>query len=149
VQVKPIKTSDLESELVGDLLWSPAQLIYGSNLDDEELLQAVSEIFPSKQTCVVRNWMIIEIRLTARAKRPFASRGLQPFVLYANTLVGSQSGNEFGLLSGYQRSYEDCFFETDEMFFVLAGRGSRKRADEEAVRALARRCGSDEGLALR
>jgi hypothetical protein len=143
MQVKLRKIGDPDDELTGDLLWSPAQVIFGSRLEDEQLLQAALEMFPDKRVSIVRHWMLIDLVLTAHAKRHLESRGLKPMVLYANTVVGAPVANEFGVLSGYLRCYEDCFVETPESFFVLAGQGSRKQAPEDAVQALARRCGID------
>lgn len=145
IQITPSKVDDSDTDLVGDLLWSPAHMAFGSGLDDEQLLQAASEVFAGQQVCIVRHWMIIQVGLDLDAKRLLKSRGLKPVVMYANTVVGAPTGNEFGVLSGYQRCFEDCFFQSDEMLFVLAGRGSCKEADEQAVRALARRCGIDPG----
>ena len=143
MQVKLSKIGDPDDDLIGGLLWSPAQVIFGSRSEDEQLLQAALEMFPDKRVSVVRHWMLIDVVLTAHAKRRLKSRGLKPMILYANTVVGAPVANEYGVLSGYLRCYEDCFAETQESFFVLAGRGSRKHASEEAVKALARRCGID------
>jgi len=143
MQVKLRKIGDPDDELIGDLLWSPAQMIFGSRLEDEQLLQAASEMFPDKRVSIVRHWMLIDLVLPVQSQRRLENRGLQPVVLYANTVVGAPVANEFGVLSGYLRCYEDCFVETPESFFVLAGQGSRKQASEDAVQALARRCGID------
>ncbi|MGS0738178.1 DUF6957 family protein [Pseudomonas sp. GG8] len=137
----------MDIELLGDLLYGPARVLYGSKLTDEKLLQATHETFGARPFCIVRNWMIIDVLLTDRHDRLIKANGLKPAVLYGSTIGGADDAAgdlSHGVLSGFQRSYEDCFFETEDMLlFVLAGRGARKSAGVPSVFALAQQCGSE------
>jgi hypothetical protein len=133
-----------DHELLGELLFGPALMLPGSELSDEALISASSETFPGRSFCIVRVWMLFDVELSSRHVRLLVDDGLSPTVLYANKLVYAvdpQSDKSHGVLSGFQRRYEDCFFETEDMIFVLAGRGSRKTASISAVSALSEKCG--------
>lgn len=134
----------LDDKLVGELLFGPAQVLPGSALNDDELIRVASETFPDRSFCIVRAWMLIDVILSDRHKRLLRTEDLYPTVLYANRIVYSvdtQGETSHGVLSGFQQRQEDCFFETEEMVYVLAGRGARKRAEMPTFFALAQRCG--------
>ncbi|AFO49070.1 hypothetical protein T1E_3233 [Pseudomonas putida DOT-T1E] len=44
------------------------------------------------------------------------------------------------MLSGFMRHLEDCFFEAEEMVYVLGGRGARKHVSMPALTELSRMC---------
>mgnify|MGYP007010095020 CR=1 FL=1 len=89
--------------------------------------------------------MLIDITLTHQHNHLIDAHGVQPTLLYANTLVESDDPGEWpmGFLSGFKGRLEDCFFETDGTIYVLAGRGARKHASVRCVEALARQCGTE------
>lgn len=134
----------METELLADLFHGPARILHGSRLDDDELIFTATEAFGDRAFCIVRNWMLIDVMLTDRHERLVKENGLQPTVLYANSVVnaGDAAGEmSSGVLSGFVVSYDGCFFETEEGLYVLAGRGARKHASVWAVSALAQQCG--------
>lgn len=133
----------MDTELLAKLFHGPAGILYGSKLDDDGLIHAAMEAFGGRAFCIVRNWMLIDVKLTDRHDRLVKENGLQPTLLYANKIVSANASEEpsQGVLSGFQSRYEDCFFETEEVLFVLAGRGARKRAGIPAVFALSQQCG--------
>lgn len=144
--IDQVRQTSLNIELLGDLLYGPARVLYGSKLTDEQLLQVTHETFGGQAVCIVRNWMVIDVKLTERHDDLIRKNGLQPTVLYANTVVSeSEAAGEMhsGVLSGFQVSYEDCFFETENMLYVLAGRGCRKSAELPAVFELSQQCGGE------
>lgn len=135
-----------DDELLGELLFGPGLLLSGSEIGDDELIRASSETFPGRSFCIVRTWMLIDVELTARHVRVVENGGLSPTVLYANKIiyaVDPLGDKSHGILSGFQRRYEDCFFETGDMIYVLAGRGALKKAGVAAVFALAQKCGGE------
>ncbi|MDY7564721.1 hypothetical protein QN400_24025 [Pseudomonas sp. RTC3] len=135
----------MDIELLGDLLYGPARILYGSRLSDENLLEATHETFGAQVVCIVRNWMLIDVKLTGRHERLVKTNGLQPTLLYANKVVSANATENLsqGVLSGFQYRYEDCFFASDDMLYVLGGRGSRKSAEVPAVFALSQQCGGE------
>ena len=135
----------MDNQLLGDLFFSPAQPLAGADLDDETLLQFACEEFPEKEFCIVRRWMLIDVILQDDQESQVRSEGLRPTVIYAQAMItkeGSKAGDTYGVLSGFQLTFEDCFFETHDMLYILAGRGSRKFASKPTVSALADLCGS-------
>lgn len=133
-------------QLLGDLLFGPAQPLPGSGLDDDTLLKLAFEEFPEKEFCIVRRWMLIDVILSDDQESQVRSEGLRPCIIYAQAMItkeGTKAGDTHGVLSGFQLTFEDCFFETQDMLYILAGRGSRKFASKPAVSALADLCGSD------
>ncbi|MDY7560426.1 MULTISPECIES: hypothetical protein [unclassified Pseudomonas] len=135
-----------DDELLGELLFGPALMRHGSELNDAELARITSETFPARSFCIVRIWMLIDVEFTPRLVRLLEKDDLSPTVLYANSTTyaaDAQSDTSHGVLSGFQRKYQDCFFETEDMIYVLAGRGARKSAGVPTVFALAEKCGRD------
>ena len=132
-----------DDELIGELLWAPAMEVAGSGLDDQQLLQAVAESFDGQPVCIVRHWMLIDVMFTDRRDSLIRQQDLQPLVLYANTTVGTGAPTDHAthVLSGFALRFADFFFETEDMLYVLAGRGFRKQSGMEAVAALDRHCG--------
>lgn len=135
----------METELLADLFYGPARILQGSGLDDDELVLTVTEAFGNRAFCIVRNWMLVDVILTDRHDTLIRQNGLQPTVLYANTVVCAGDVTEVmpsGVLSSFLVSYDGCFVETADMYYVLAGRGARKDASVWAISALAQQCGS-------
>lgn len=135
----------MDNQLLGDLFFGPAQPLAGADLDDETLLQFACEEFPEKEFCIVRRWMLIDVILSDDLDSLIRSSGLRPSVIYAQVMItkaGAKAEAAHGILSGFQLTFEDCFFETQDMLYILAGRGSRKFASKPAVSALADLCGS-------
>jgi hypothetical protein len=145
IQNKFARPWSADDEAVGNLLWGPASALLGSKLADEQIWQAASEAFPGRRVCIARHWMLIDITLANQDSHLIDAHGVQPMVLYANTLVEPDDARErpMGFLSGFKGRLEDCFFETDGTIYVLAGRGARKHASVRCVEALARRCGTE------
>lgn len=133
------KMSVMDSGLLGDLFFGPATTLGGSRLDDGALKKAALESFPERRSCVVREWMIIDLMLEDACQREMKGRGLVPTILYAQNMVfdSAQRIPEHGQFrTHFATSIEGCFFETTETVFVLAGRGSRKYASLCAISAL-------------
>ncbi|MBD8120347.1 hypothetical protein IFT62_03900 [Pseudomonas lutea] len=135
----------MNNQLIGDLLFGPAQPLSGSKLDDDTLLKLACEEFPEKEFCIVRRWMLIDVILADDEESLIRSSGLRPVLIYAQAMItkaGTKAEAIQGVLSGFQLTFEDCFFETQDMLYILAGRGSRKFASKPSVSALADLCGS-------
>ncbi len=93
----------------------------------------------------MRRWMLIDVILSDDQENLIRSSGLWPSLIYAQEMItkaGTKAEANQGVLSGFQLKFEGCLFETQDMLYILAGRGSRKFASKPTVSALADLCGS-------
>ncbi|WP_115147681.1 DUF6957 family protein [Pseudomonas jessenii] len=129
----------METELVADVLYGPARTMGGSRLDDDELIKLAREEFKGKPFCVVRNWMILDVMLSESQESRIKRQGLQPTVLYVHHVVfntEARISDGDTVISGYQKDFHGCFFESNDTLFILAGRGFRKHVSLPALLAL-------------
>lgn len=129
----------MQADLIEDVLYGPARMLGGSRLGDYELIKLAREEFEGQLFCIVRNWMLIDLMLSDEQENEIRKQGLQPSVLYANYAVFDSEeriarGN--GFITGYQKDFHGCFFESKDKLYILAGRGARKYASVPAVAAL-------------
>lgn len=130
------------NELLDDVLCGPERVLPGSDLDDEQLLAAAREVFHGRQYRVVREWMILDVTGSEEFEQLVSLRGLQPVTLFAQRMLFDSTGLKQGgvWLSGFMRAFEDCYFEAEEVVYVLGGRGARKQVSMPALRELSKRC---------
>lgn len=134
-----MNTSVTDTDLLGDLLFGPAQSLGGSKLGDDELIKLAADNFTEKPFCIVRRWLLLDVMLPDTQERQLKAKGLEATVLYAQAAVfDSQSKHQPGesIVTGHLRDFDGCIFETDDKVFILAGRGARKHASAPAVDAL-------------
>lgn len=135
----------MEIELLADLFFGPACAMTGSRLEDDKLIQVAAETFQERPFLIVRNWMLIDVLLSDADEQKITEQGLVPTILYSQTTVfglDKNYGVSRGVLSNFQHRYDDCFFESKEMLYILGGRGFRKYASVPAISALAASFGS-------
>ena len=130
------------NELLEDVLYGPAQVLMGSALTDDALLAAAREEFEGREYRVVRDWMILDVMVSEQDEKLIHARELQPVTLFAGRVLYDSRGVRQGtaMLSGFMRHVEDCFFEAEEMVYVLGGRGARKHVSMPALTELSRMC---------
>lgn len=129
----------MQADLIEDVLYGPAQMLGGSQLEDGELIQLAREEFEGQPFCIVRNWMIVDLLLSEAQEREVRKQGLQPTVLFISKAVfDSEARTEtgYGFISGYQKDFYGCFFESKDKLYILAGRGARKHVSVPAISAL-------------
>jgi hypothetical protein len=129
----------VETGLLEEVFYGPARILGGSRLEDDELIKLAREEFEGRPFCIVRNWMHIDLMLSDEQESQIRKQGLQPSVLYANQAVFDSekriaTGNAF--ITGYQKDFHGCFFESKDKLYILAGRGARKHVSVPAVAAL-------------
>lgn len=131
--------NSVQADLIEDLLYGPAQMLGGSQLEDAELIQLAREEFEGEPFCIVRNWMIVDLLLSEAQEREIRKQGLEPTVLFiSNAVFDSETRVQAGdaLITEYQKDFHGCFFESKDKLYILAGRGARKHASLPAVKAL-------------
>jgi hypothetical protein len=134
-----MNASVTDTDLLGDLLFGPAQPLGGSTLGDDELIELAADTFGEKPFCIVRRWMLMDVMLPDSQDREIKAQGLEATLLYAQAAVfDSQSKLQPGdsILSDCQRSFDGCIFESKHTIFILAGRGARKHVSLPAVEAI-------------
>ncbi|MFJ5282756.1 DUF6957 family protein [Pseudomonas sp. NPDC088429] len=135
-----MNTSVTDIELLGDLLFGPAQSLGGSNLSNDELIELAAESFTEKPFCIVRRWMVLDVMLPEFQEREIKAQGLEATRLYAQSSeFDSENTYQPGdsILSDFQREFDGCIFESKTTIFILAGRGARKHVSLPTVEALA------------
>ncbi|WP_193560167.1 DUF6957 family protein [Pseudomonas mandelii] len=134
-----MNTSVTDTDLLGDLLFGPAQSLGGSKLGDDELIKLAADNFTEKPFCIVRQWLLLDVMLPESQEREVKAQGLGATILYAQSAVyDSQSKLQPGdsVLSDFQSDFEKCIFESKDVLYILAGRGARKHVSAPAVEAL-------------
>lgn len=129
----------MRTELIEDVLYGPARILGGSRLEDDELIQLAREEFEGQPFCIVRNWMMLDLLLSETQENELKEQGLTPAVLLVHrTVFDSETGiaDAGSLISGYQKDFYGCFFESKDKLYILAGRGARKHASLPALQAL-------------
>ncbi|WP_419554985.1 DUF6957 family protein [Pseudomonas mandelii] len=114
-------------------------MLGGSQLEDGELIQLAREEFEGQPFCIVRNWMLLDLLLCEAQEREVRKQGLQPTVLYISKAVFDSEAStptDDSFITGYQKDFYGCFFESKDKLYILAGRGARKHASLPAVKAL-------------
>jgi hypothetical protein len=135
-----MNTRVTDIDLLGDLLFGSARSLGGSKLGDDELIELAADTFREKPFCIVRHWMVLDVMLPESQEQEINAQGLEATLLYAHAAVfDSQNKYQPGdsIVSGYQRDFDGCFFESDDTIFILAGRGARKHVSLPAVQAIA------------
>lgn len=130
---------NLDDDLLGDLLFGPARMLRGTELDEAELIRIALDSFDRRPLLVVRTWMLLDVILPSSELQAIEDRGLKPTVLYANHVLFTtqpQEASSYGVISAYQTGLAGCIFESKDALYVLAGRGARKHVSLPALTAL-------------
>lgn len=127
-----------DTDLLGDLLFGAAHTLWGSRLEDDELIR-LAQITFKKHFCIVRHWMMFNVMLPESVEREVKAQGLTATILYSPlTVFDSEGTHRPGetVFSAYLLDFDGCIFESKETVYVLAGRGFRKYASVPALQAL-------------
>ena len=129
----------VQTELIEDVLYGPARMIGGSRLGDEELIKLAQEEFAEQRFYIVRNWVVLDILLPATQEKDVQTQGLEPSVLFFHDAVFDSEGRiaaRGSFITGFQKDFHGCFFESEEALYILAGRGFRKHVSLPAYEVL-------------
>lgn len=130
---------NMDDDLLGDLLFGPARMLPGSELEEEELIRVALASFDQRPLFVVGTWMILDVTLPRIELKEVEHDGLKSTVIYANRILFTthpQEVSSYGVVSGYQVDLNGCVFESEDALYILAGRGARKHVSLPALIAL-------------
>lgn len=123
-----------------NFLYSPALLVHGSSLAPPQLMAIAHHRYPGKRCCALRHWIIIDVLASKQVIDTIQRHGLQPTIIYGQPCnadpqtAAPANGN---VVSEYQVSFDDCFFETKETVYILLENGARHSLDIKLVAMLA------------
>jgi hypothetical protein len=124
---------------VSDVLYGFARSLNGSGLEDAELVKLARDELLGIPFSIVRQWLILDISVSAEECDKISAEGLQPSVLFSHTLVYDSAGNtciSCPGISGYLKLHKGCFFEDQNRLYILAGSGARRNISIPAMDAL-------------
>ncbi|WP_241357814.1 DUF6957 family protein [Pseudomonas aeruginosa] len=97
-----------------------------SVLSDSQLITRAQQLFPDKPYCLVRDWVLVDVDDHESLLLP---EGVKPRVVFAGKVVDDKAERFHRprwLRSSFEVSFvEDCFFESMNTVYVLAGGGAR------------------------
>ncbi|OQR35336.1 hypothetical protein BWR15_15500 [Pseudomonas sp. T] len=132
--------NDLEK--IADFLYGPGQTIPGIEMTWEQARERVEASHHSVWVpyCVVRDWVWIDLILSAPELEQFHAAGQQPVVMYSHSVL-YDSARRFDVGDWVRTtplvSFSDsCFFRTRNSLYVLVGDGVRKSAELSTVMSL-------------
>lgn len=98
----------------------------------EDLIALAARSFPGKAFCVVRQWILIDLIVTAAENEKLTNLGLLPMTLFAHEIVLDSKGRfqpSMWVRSNFGVSFiYGCMFETKNTVYLLWGPGQRKEA---------------------
>ena len=119
-------------EEISQLLYGPGEHMSGWQGTQDELIALAAKAFPGKAFCVVRQWILIDLTVTADEKEKLTNLGLLSMTLFAHEVVLDSKGRfqpNMWVRSNFGKSFtESCMFETKNTVYLLWGSGQRKEA---------------------
>jgi hypothetical protein len=119
-------------EEISQLLYGTGEEVAGWQGTQDELIALSTKAFLGKATCVVRQWILIDLTVNQVEREKLTGLGLLPATLYAHEVV-LDSRNRFQptmwVRSNFGVSFtKGCMFETNSTVYLLLGAGQRKEA---------------------
>lgn len=129
----------MEAEQLAYFLLDGAEHVGGLPLPDDELIGLAKRRSGDRPFCVIRNWIILDVMVSANDEKSLEAQGLQPTVMLGREIVfdsRNQGSRPGGLRSSFQYSFVESVFESKDTLYYLAGPGFRKRTSLAAVLTL-------------
>lgn len=119
-------------EEISQLLYGPGEHMPGWQGTQDELIALAAKAFPGKAFCVVRQWILIDLTVTADEKEMLTNLGLLSMTLFAHEVVLDSKGRfqpNMWVRSNFGKSFTESYmFETKSTVYLLWGSGLRKEA---------------------
>ncbi|KAB0486462.1 hypothetical protein SAMN04490202_2813 [Pseudomonas reinekei] len=102
----------------------------GCSLSAREAEIAVREKLPSRPFCLVKHWTILDLQVSADELEALRSRGLEPVMVYASSVVldsrGRYQPGDWVRSSFHTSHGPPGFFITKNTVYLLLGMGKRQ-----------------------
>lgn len=86
----------------------------------------------NKKTCVVKDWIWVDLDVSEKHMKMIADHGTQPSLVYAHHCIEDSAGRfkagEWVRTTPLVEFHEPCIFETLNTLYLLCGPGQRKCA---------------------
>ncbi|WP_409319946.1 DUF6957 family protein [Pseudomonas putida] len=108
-------------------------------MTDEELIQVVQDEIGLRRVCIVRQWLLLDVLVSAADHGELEKGGRQPTILFGHRVTFDSHGlvsDGQGLVTGYECESYGFLFEADGVLIVLAGPGGRRFVSHPAAEAL-------------
>lgn len=109
-------------------------------IDSEKFTQIAMERYPSKPYCLVRDWVVWDMRIDDSELKAFEADSIKPVFVHAKFVIEDQTGRArygyYRISTPLVEISEPCFFVTRNTVYILAGSGTRKAVDSKDVSAL-------------
>ncbi|MGV8865104.1 MAG: DUF6957 family protein [Pseudomonas sp.] len=116
---------------IARLLYAEGEAVVGWVGSEDDLISLAATTFPGKPFCMVKQWILIDLIVTAEERGKLTRLGLLPATLYAHEVVLDSQGRfqpRMWVRSNFGVSLTDYIFETNKTVYLLLGPGVRKEA---------------------
>lgn len=121
------------------LLLGGEEPLPGLMLSPEDAALLATLKFPGKPYCLVKDWVLIDVTLSASEQAAFGAKRYNPTFLYARYVVLDSRGR-FQEGDWVRSTFELCYeppgwFLTKNTLYILLGNGGRQTGDLTCYRA--------------
>jgi hypothetical protein len=103
----------------------------------DNMLQKANDIFPGKKRRVVADWQWWDVLIPDNSKLPDQ---YLPAILYASNVLQDESyrfrEGDWVRSTFLLKMHSNCIFETDNTFYIMVGKGTRKMVDVKTIMML-------------
>jgi hypothetical protein len=108
--------------------------------DFEKFIQIAMEKYPGKPYCVVRDWVVWDIRTSVAEMKMFDANSIKPVMVHAKFVIDDKTGRlsygHYRISTPLVEMTDPCFFVTRNTVYILAGRGTRKPVNARDITAV-------------
>ena len=108
--------------------------------DSKNYIQLATEKFPGKPYCLVRDWVVWDVRTSDSEMKMFDANSIKPVMVHAKFVIHDQTGRvrrgDYRISRPLVEMFDPCFFVTQNTVYILAGRGTRKMVNAKDVNAV-------------
>ncbi|HEP8117509.1 TPA: hypothetical protein VDT59_000476 [Pseudomonas aeruginosa] len=111
----------------------------GSGMSDDEALAYARQCFPEGNYCLVRNWRLLDLKVTESQRLLLTKTRRQPALIYAHTVIyDSERRWDVGDLvrTSLLHQHEGFHFKTLNTVYLLLGPGTRIQVSTDAVKSI-------------
>jgi len=97
-----------------------------NQITEAEIVQMAS-LCESNAHCIVKDWLIVNLALSASEATHFKAHGVESRFIYAESIIedSKQRGIEWVRTTLIKRKYSDYMFSTRNTCYILVGQGYR------------------------